>query len=221
MGSDTQPRPDRKQELLDAALALADEKGLDAVSMRAVAQRAGLTAMALYPHVGTKAALLDGMMGRLLSRMLPDEAGPAAPGRDWRERLRHLAWSARSLVREHPWAAGLLFSRPSATPESARTVDQIYTALLDAGVPAGEVPRLERMLSTVILGYAASEAGGRFPARGIDSEARRALAEAASAGELPGRAQLIPWLERPADWDAEFEADLDDLVRLIEIVSSG
>lgn len=206
--------------ILDAALRLADEKGLDAVSMRALAQRAGLTAMALYPHVGSKAELLDAMMGRLLSQMLPDPAdgpdgtsGAASPG--WQERLRSLAHSARKLVHDHPWAATLLFSRPAVTPEAARTVDQIYIALLDAGVPEPAVARLERLLSTVILGYAASEVGGRF-GRKLDPGARRRLLQ----GQVgPGHARLARWLEQPVDWDAEFEADLANLLRLVQNVS--
>lgn len=206
---------DRRRVILDAALQLADEKGLDAVSMRAVAQRAGLTAMALYPHVGTKAELLDAVVGRLLSDILADGGSPAgdrpAASAGWQERLRSLAHSARNLVHDHPWAATLLLSRPAMTPEAARTVDQIYTELLDAGVPEPQVPRLERLLSTVILGYAASEVNGRFGRR-IDPRTRPALV---SGRVLPGHARLARWLEQPVDWDAEFEADLDELLRII------
>lgn len=216
-----QPHNDRRQVILDAALSLADEKGLDAVSMRAVAQRAGLTAMALYPHVGSKAELLDAMLGRLLSQMLRDgtggaDAAPEAESSGWQERLRSLAHSARKLTHDHPWAATLLFSRPAVTPEAARTVDHIYVALLDAGVPEPEVPRLERLLSTVILGYAASEVGGRFGSRLDPSGRRRALRGQA----LAGHARLAGWLEQPVDWDAEFEADLAVLMRIVEAAAS-
>lgn len=199
----------KKQAILDAALALADEKGLDAVSMRAVAERAGLTAMALYPHVGSKAALLDEMTGRLLATMkLPDAAG-----QDWQQRLRSLAHAARALIHDHPWAATLLFCRPAVTPDAAYTVDIVYTGLLDAGIPESEVPRLERMLSTVVLGFAASEVGGRFEREKSDIQERRALLRGHS---LPGHQRIARSLQIPVDWDAEFEADLDDLLHLIE-----
>ena len=227
---------DRRQEILDAALALADEKGLTAVSMRAVAERTGVTPMALYPYVGSKAALLDGMVGRLLTGLLPplaQDAGPAEADAspadaspadtvpadaarsepDWWPRLRALAYAARNLVHRHPWASALLFMRPAITPEAARSVDRIYMALLDAGVPAPEVARVERMLSTVVLGFAASEVGGRFGDGGYDPRARRGML----AGQpLPGHKSLLPWLEAPVDWDAEFEADLADLRALVE-----
>src|SRR6202167_1696892 len=78
---------DRKQEILDAALELADDKGLEAVSMRALAERTGVTPMALYPHVGSKAALLDGMLGRVVGQMVADEGPVFYSSLDWRERL--------------------------------------------------------------------------------------------------------------------------------------
>jgi AcrR family transcriptional regulator len=229
---------DRRQEILDAALALADERGLAAVSMRAVAERTGVTPMALYPQVGSKAELLDGMLERLLTELVPPAATPAGesataepgsaaePGpavdagaEDWRERLRALAHAFRKLAHGHPWAATLLFSRPSVTPDAARVVDLVYTNLLAAGVPPSAVPRVERLVSTYMIGYVASEVGGRFGPG--DLRLRRGLAGAVRAQALPGHAVLARWLEPPVDWDAEFEADLDDLMRLIEAAARG
>jgi AcrR family transcriptional regulator len=210
--------PDRKQEILAAALALADERGLDAVSMRAVAERVGVTPMALYPHVGSKAALLDAMMGRLGSEMLPPPraaTGPAAADQQaWRQWLREIAYAARDVVHRHPWAATLIFSRPSMDPDAVRVTDLIYSALLAAGVPPAKVPRYERLVSTFVVGYAASEAGGRFSRSRNARSTRGDLPE----GPLPGHAQLRPYLTR---WDsaAEFDADLDDLERLIDLTA--
>jgi hypothetical protein len=92
-------------------------------------------------------------------------------------------------------------------------VDQIYTAMLEAGVPAFAVPRLQRLVSTMVLGFAASEIGGRF---GPAVEHQRGKLPGA---DLPGHAALARWLESPVDLDAEFEADLQDLVHLIELVA--
>jgi AcrR family transcriptional regulator len=204
---------DRKQEILDAALALADDKGLEAVSMRALAERTGVTPMALYPHVGSKAALLDGMLGRVVGQMVTDERSAWDAAVDWRERLRLLMRGARQLAHRYPWAAALVFSRPSATLESASAVDLFYTTLLDAGVPPAEVPRLERVVTTLSVGYGASEVGGRFA--GEEGYVRTRRGQLGDA-PLPGHKALIRWLQEPADLDAEFEADVDDLVRLVE-----
>lgn len=235
--------PDKRAEILDIAVALADERGLAAVSMRAVAERVGVTPMALYPYIGSKAALLDGMLGHLLGRLIPPAGSEAArpdnraahgragrgaddhvpdgaaagdgAGAPWPDRLSAIARSARAVVIAHPWAASLIFAQQAVTPDSVRTVDLLYTALLDAGVPAPEVPRLERMLSTVVIGFAASEAGGRFGSED-DPRSYRGLLP---SGVLPGHARLAAALNRPVDWDAEFEADLADLRLLIEAIA--
>jgi AcrR family transcriptional regulator len=204
---------DRRQEILDAAVDLADERGLDAVSMRAIAERTGVTPMALYPHVGSKAELLDGMVERLVANVTP--AAPT-PDQDWRERLRVIARALRGLAHRHPWAAALLFSRPAVTPDAVRGVDLVYMTLLDAGVPDSEVPRMERLVTTLVIGYAASEAGGRFGPGDLDPRARRDLLR---GQPLPGHRRIVRWLEAPVDWDAEFEADVDDLLRLIEMAA--
>jgi AcrR family transcriptional regulator len=194
----------RRDEILDAALAIADERGLEAVSMRAVAERVGVTPMALYPHIGGKPALLDAMVRRLLAQ-LPAAVEPVG-GRPY---LRDFAHVTRKLIQQHPWAATLLFARPATTADGVATVDHVYPALLDLGVPAAETARLERLLSTFVIGYAASEAGGRF--EGHNPRGMRGR-------DLPAHTRLRPWLAQEVDWDAEFEADLDDLERLIQAV---
>ena len=180
--------PDRRQEILEAALAIADERGLPAVTMRAVAERVGVTSMALYPHIGDKEGLLDGMLGQLLGKLpLPD------PTENWRTRLTELARAVRTLTKEHPGATSLVFARPSVTPDAVRVVDVIYQTLLDAGVPPPEVPRIERLVTTTILGYAVSETNGRFGAGTLNPRSRRGqLPE----GELPGHKALAEWLDQ-------------------------
>jgi AcrR family transcriptional regulator len=204
-----------REAILDAALELADERGLDAVSMRAVAQRVGVTAMALYPYVGNKDALLDGLVDRLLAEMLPfgGAGGAGGAGGDWRDRMRRGGRAARALARRHPSAYPLLLARPAVTPDAVRVVDGIYALLLEAGVPPREVPRLERLVSTFVVGYATSEVNGRFSAGTLNPRARRAQFP---ADEVPAHRRLAKWLDDAVDWDAEFEADLDEMIRLVE-----
>jgi AcrR family transcriptional regulator len=200
----------RRQQILDAALVIADGQGLAAVTMRAVAARVGVTAMALYPHVKSKDDLLDGLVGRMLAELsLPDAAKP------WPDRLREIAQSARETARRHPAVMPLLFARPAVTPEAVRVVDAIYQVLLDAGVPEDEVARVERLVSTFVLGYVVSEISGRFTAR--DPRERRALLAGA---DLPAHRKLAAKFEAEPSWEAEFETDLDDLTRLIENIAS-
>jgi AcrR family transcriptional regulator len=199
--------PDRKQEIVDVAVAIADELGLEAVSMRSVAQRVGVTPMALYPHIGSKDALLDAMIEHLGGELLPAMAG----GDSWREQLYGMAYAAREMSRRHPWAGMLIFARPSVAGDAVRVTDAVYQGLLDAGVPEPEVPRLERLISTFVIGYALSETGGRFGTR--DPRGTRGQLP---DGALPGHTRLTRWLREKPDWDAEFDADLRDLEQLIE-----
>jgi len=155
------PRPPRidRATVLAATLALADKHGLGAVSMRAVADRVRVTPMALYRHVGDKSALLDGLVEQLLLELpLPD------PALGWQDRMDALGIAIRATARRHPDVFPLLLQRPAATPGALRVRDTVYQVLRDAGVDEPLVPRVERLLSTFVLGFAASEAGGRFTA---------------------------------------------------------
>jgi AcrR family transcriptional regulator len=143
--------------VLAAALQLADEQGLAAVTMHAVARRLHVTPMALYRHVADKDALLDGLVELLLT----EYPRPAAEGR-WDERLVALADGIRATARRHPAVFPLLLTRPAVTP-AARTVrDAVQAALREGGLPDPEAARAERLISTAVLGFAVSEAAGRF-----------------------------------------------------------
>ena len=141
--------------ILAAALHLADEQGLPAVSMHSVARSLGVSAMALYRHVDDKDALLDGLVEVLLTE-IPTVAGAGV------ERLTALANGIRETARRHPAVFPLVLTRPAVTPAARAVRDAVHAALRDAGLPAADVARAERLISTAVLGFAASEAAGRF-----------------------------------------------------------
>jgi AcrR family transcriptional regulator len=146
-----------RDAVLQASLAIADADGLDAVTMQAVARRLGVTPMALYRHVSGKADLLDALVEGLLTEFaLPDSKLPAG------ERLRAMGRSIREVARRHPSLFPLLLQRPAATPASRRVRDAVCAALEQAGLGAAQARQAERLLSTVVFGFAASEAAGRF-----------------------------------------------------------
>jgi AcrR family transcriptional regulator len=182
----------RKDQILAAALALADEAGLEAVTMRAVAARVGITPMALYRHVADKEALLDGVLETAVAGIaLPD---PSLP---WDERLTELALAVRTTGHHHPTAIGLAFSRPGDTPAVRRLVDVIHGALAGAGVPPEQRHRMERLVSTFVVGFVVSEVSGRFPR---DVEAFLAREYRADLADVLGlvRAAAAPDEEHPA-----------------------
>jgi AcrR family transcriptional regulator len=150
------PQIDRAA-ILGAAMQLADERGLEAVTMHAVAQRLNVTPMALYRHVDGKQALLDGLVEALLtSSPLPAAEAP------WPARLMAISKAVRSTAKAHPAVFPLLLTRPAVTPAARAVRDCVLAALGEAGLGADEAAQAERLLSTAVLGFAASEAAGRF-----------------------------------------------------------
>ena len=125
--------------------------------MAAVAERLGVTPMALYRHVANKADLLDGLVEQLLTEFPPPPA--EFP---WPERLSVLAANIRASARRHPSVFPLLLQRPAATREARATRDAVHVALAEAGVPEERVAQVERLVSTAVLGFAVSEVAGRF-----------------------------------------------------------
>jgi AcrR family transcriptional regulator len=213
---------DKRRLILDQALALVDEHGLAAMSMRAVAERVGLTSMALYPYVGGKDALLDGLVD-LLNLELGSACGADPADIDWRQRLRALGRAVRALGHAHPGAFPLLLNRAAAGASTSWLTAALRATLHDAGVPAAEVPRLARLICAFLLGYTTGEITGGLPGAaesGIAGGAENGIAgdtESGAEGGVPSGAEDVGGSGGRAAGGAEFDADLDDLVRLVEV----
>src|SRR4051812_18646167 len=132
------------------------------MSMRAVAERVGLTSMALYPYVGGKDALLDGLVDLLhqeLGSVVHDQEGI-----DWRRRLHALGRAVWQLAHAHPGAFPLLLNRSAAGASASWLTAALRGILHDAGVGAESIPRLARMICGFLLGYVTGELTGGLPA---------------------------------------------------------
>lgn len=143
--------------ILDAALELADRDGLDGVTMHAVARRLNVTTMALYRHMDGKDAMLDGLVERLLTAFPAQQA--RSSGEQW---LTAVADGIREIAWLHPTVFPLLLTRPAVTPAAQEVRDAVVAALQDEGLTETAARRAERLLSTAVLGFAASEVTGRF-----------------------------------------------------------
>jgi len=97
--------------VLRAAVGLADDAGLEALSMRHLAQELGVVPMALYKHVASKEELLDGMVDVIVA-----EIDPPVDGTGWKDAVRQRVLSARHALLRHPWAPKAIESRRQATP---------------------------------------------------------------------------------------------------------
>src|SRR6267143_6978609 len=104
--SSAEPRlPLSRERVLRAAMALADESGIDSLSMRRLGQQLGVEAMSLYNHVANKDDILSGIVDMVVSDFdLP------TPGAGWKAALRKAAISAHDVLVRHPWAASAMLS---------------------------------------------------------------------------------------------------------------
>ncbi|MGW0806140.1 TetR/AcrR family transcriptional regulator [Nonomuraea sp. NPDC002799] len=120
----TRPAPLDRERIVAAAIALADEGGLEAVSLRKVAARLNAGPMRLYAYIATKEELFDLMVDEVHAEILPEEQ----PG-DWREALRTHAHLTRQATLRHEWLADLLGGRPTLGPNALAVTEATLAAL--------------------------------------------------------------------------------------------
>ncbi|MFF8534322.1 TetR/AcrR family transcriptional regulator [Streptomyces sp. NPDC015532] len=120
----TRPVPLDRERIVAAAIALADEGGLEAVSLRKVAARLNAGPMRLYGYIATKEELLDLMVDEVQAEILPEERSSG-----WREALRNLANGTRQTALRHEWLADLLGGRPTLGPNGLAVAEATLAAL--------------------------------------------------------------------------------------------
>jgi AcrR family transcriptional regulator len=144
--------PLSKERVLDAAVALADEGGVDALSMRKIAQSLGVVPMALYKHVANKNELLDGMIDVLVG-----EIDPPTDDIDWKTVIRRRVLSARRMLLRHPWAAEVIESRMKAraapTPVVLEYLDSMIGIFRAGGFSIDLVHHAMHVMGSRLMGF--------------------------------------------------------------------
>ncbi|GAA4399172.1 hypothetical protein GCM10023168_06110 [Fodinibacter luteus] len=134
------------------AVALADESGLAALSMRALAARLGVEAMSLYHHVAGKEALLDAMVDAVFAEIhLP------VSGEDWRRELRERSVSGRAALARHRWAVGLMDSRRRPGPATLAHHDAVIGCLRAGGFALPATGTAVALLDAHLYGFMLQE----------------------------------------------------------------
>jgi len=132
-GRGARPALSRKQ-IVDVALAIADEEGLDAVSMRRLARELRSGAMSIYHYFQSREELLDLMGDAVAADMLLDNVPD-----DWREALRAIAHRSRAAFLRHPWMLPTLQERPRVSPNLLRHIEQSAQAVASLGERGGGI----------------------------------------------------------------------------------
>jgi AcrR family transcriptional regulator len=153
--SDTQTTrrrtPLNRDRIIRAAVALADQTGLESFSMRGLAPELGVVPMALYKHVKNKDKLLDGMVDVVF-----DEIEDPSIDIDWKDAMRRRALSAREALRRHPWAIGLMETRHPG-PANLRNHNAVMGCLREAGFAFEDAIHAYSVQDAYIYGFALQE----------------------------------------------------------------
>ncbi|AWB89751.1 TetR/AcrR family transcriptional regulator C-terminal domain-containing protein [Salinibacterium hongtaonis] len=196
-----------RERVLDAAIALADETGLEDASMRRLAEGLGVTPMALYKHVANRGQLIDGMLDRLVASI-----DPPAQHLPWQKALRARILSARAVMNAHPWAQTAIETRATASPTVLAYMDSLMAIMFEGGLSADLVHHAMHALSTRMWGITRDVLP--TPAVPEDPE-ERAQAMAAFAVTYPAivrMATTAPHAGAACDDDAEFVFAIDLLI---------
>ena len=146
--------PLSRERVLSAAVSLADEGGIESLSMRKLAQKVGVEAMTLYYYVANKDDILDGIVDLVVGEIeTPDK------GADWKAALRKSAISAHQVLLRHPWACGLMMSPARVRPARLRFMDSVLGSLREAGLSAKLTYLAYHAFDSHLLGFTLWEIG--------------------------------------------------------------
>lgn len=207
--SDATPLPRiplSRQRVLQAAIAFADDNGIDSLSMRKLGEAVGVEAMSLYNHVANKTDLVDGMIDVVFGEI---ELPPGDEG--WRTAMRTRAISVTTVLRRHRWAVGLMDSRTSPGPATLRHHDAVIGCLRTAGFSLELAAHAYSALDSYIYGFALQERSLPFDTPEEAAALVRVMAAQFPADEYPHLAAFtFEHILRPGyDFSEEYDFGLD------------
>jgi AcrR family transcriptional regulator len=153
------------EEIVRAAIRLADAEGLDGLSIRRIAEELGVSPMSIYTYVPGKAELIDVMVDRTFGELTP-------PGHDsWRARLEHIARDDWALFHRHPWLLQITMARPPLGPNTCARFEFELRAVDGLGLSDLE------MDSVVALVTGFAESAARVSVNAAEAERRSGMTD--------------------------------------------
>ena len=218
-----------RAEIVDAAIAIADSEGAEAVSMRRIAQVLRSGTMSLYWHVDSKEQLLDLMLDTLTA-----EADIPEPTGDWQADLRALARAHRAMLRRHLWMMDFMGGRPPLGPNTLLNLEHALAVLDGIGLDVATSLRVMETVLTYSLGTVLRERQEMRTQRDVDQAGismqeweplRQAWRDRLAADGRFGH--VVRFLDQRIDPDAEgtrderFEFGLDCVIEGISSALSA
>jgi AcrR family transcriptional regulator len=195
-----------RERVLRGAVAVADMRGIAALTMRSLAEELGVKPMSVYHYVKSKDEILDGIVDLVFAEIeLPVVGG------DWRTEISRRARSAREVLRRHRWAIPLLESRTSPGPANLRHHDAVLGTLRAAGFSLAATAHAYALLDAFVYGHALQEAALPFEGPDGVSDVAEPIMMLMAAGEYPHMTEMATqyYLKPGYDFAAEFDLGLD------------
>lgn len=211
-GARRPPSAVTRESVLTAALMIVDRDGVDALSMRRLAEAVGRDPMVIYRHLPNKAAVLDGVAEMVFEQLMVDADDP-----DWAAQLRVVARSFRALALAHPNVVPLLVTRPLSTPLGMRPIavvrplENILRLLTGAGFSGADALHIYRALFGFLYGHVLNELQEVIERPEESDEVLRLGLHRLPITEFPLVRELAPALAA-YDGAAELERGLDILL---------
>jgi AcrR family transcriptional regulator len=211
MGSSTERNapvraPLSRERVMIEAVALADENGIGALTMRRLADRLLVEPMSLYHHVANKDEILDGMVDVVFREIdLP------SPDPDWKTAMRERAASARAALRRHAWAVGRMESRLNPGPATLRHHDAVIGCLRGAGFTVALAAHAFSAIDSYLYGFAVQELNLPFHTPEETAAMAATFLDQFPADQFPHLAELTTEhvLQPGYDYGDEFDFGLD------------
>ena len=210
---DEQPRaPLSKETVIRAAVRLADEQGVTALTMRNLAGWLRVEAMSLYHHIANKDEILDGMVDAVFSEIELPVAS------EWKNAVRERAISARGVLARHPWAVALLDSRRNPGAATLRHHDAVIGCLRRAGFSIAIAAHAYAALDSYVYGFALQQSSLPFDTPAELEEVAESILGRMSAGDYPHLTEMAAEhvMQPGYSFSNEFEFGLDLLLDGLE-----
>ena len=148
VGEETRRAPLTRERMLRTAVALADQGGIESLSMRKLAHALDVVPMALYRHVASKDELLGGLVDVVVGEIDPPETGV-----DWKTAIRRRILSARRALLRHPWASQVMESRAEPTPTVLAYMDSMMGMFRAGGFSIDLVHHTMHAMGSRMMGF--------------------------------------------------------------------
>jgi AcrR family transcriptional regulator len=210
--------PLSRERVLQTALALADQGGLESLSMRKLGQELGVEAMALYYYFANKEKVLDGIVDLVFGEIELPAAGPS-----WKSAMRARGISLRDALARHRWAIGLMESRRNPGPANLRHHDAVIGSLRAGGFTMEMAAHAYSVLDGYIYGFALTKMNLPFKTSEDVAEVAETMLQPFPVDEYPN---LVAFITEHAmkpgyDFGDEFEYGLDLILDGLERARSG